>query len=138
MLKSSILQIIQSEGADMVYDEDKEINVFWIVKELGSPTLEQVVKRYRELFPGDDYDVDLSLQRWEEKNVVRGHGGLYRALPKSRFFRRFTMANLIRVSRDVPKVFLEELDRMQREGQDRMTLKLTTRPPWYQKTRRSR
>jgi hypothetical protein len=122
----------------MVYDEDKEINVFWIVKELGSPTLEQVVKRYRELFPGDDYDVDLSLQRWEEKNVVRGHGGLYRALPKSRFFRRFTMANLIRVSRDVPKVFLEELDRMQREGQDRMTLKLTTRPPWYQKTRRSR
>jgi hypothetical protein len=122
----------------MVYDEDKEINVFWIVKELGSPTLEQVVKRYRELFPGDDYDVDLSLQRWEEKNVVRGHGVLYRALPKSRFFRRFTMANLIRVSRDVPKVFLEELDRMQREGQDRMTLKLTTRPPWYQKTRRSR
>jgi hypothetical protein len=122
----------------MVYDEDKEVNVFWIVKELGSPTLEQVVKRYSELFPGDDYDVSLSLQRWEEKNVVRGHGGLYRTLPKSRFFRRFTMANLIRVSRDVPKVFLDELDRMQREGQDRMTLKLTMRPPWYQKTRRSR
>ena len=122
----------------MVYDEDKEVNVFWIVKELGSPTLEQVVKRYSELFPGYDYDVYLSLQRWEEKNVVRGHGGLYRALPKSRFFRRFTMANLIRVSRDVPKVFLDELDRMQREGQDRMTLKLTMRPPWYQKTRRSR
>ncbi|MCJ7608987.1 hypothetical protein MUP00_04895 [Candidatus Bathyarchaeota archaeon] len=122
----------------MVYDEDKEVNVFWVVKQLGSPTEEQVVNRYRELFPGDDYDVHLSLQRWKDKNIIRVQRGLYGAQPPSRFFRRFTMANLIPVTRDVPREFLDQLDQMQREGQGRMTLKLTTPPSWYRKTRRKR
>jgi hypothetical protein len=122
----------------MVYDEDKEVVIFWVVKEQGSTTLEQVVKRYGELFPGDDYDVHLSLQRWEEANVIRRQRGLYRALPPSRFFRRFTMLNLTPVSPGVTKEFLDELDRMQRESEDRQTIKLTTMPPWYRKTRRKR
>jgi hypothetical protein len=29
----------------MVYNEELEVDVFWVVKELGSPTLEDVSKR---------------------------------------------------------------------------------------------
>ena len=33
----------------MVYDEEVEVSVFWIVKELGTPAVGEVSKRYREI-----------------------------------------------------------------------------------------
>ena len=106
-------------------DED-EIAVFWVVKELGTPTLQEVFERYRDHFDEEPSELKLVLTRWVLRFVLDMKGDRYKARQPGRMFKRPRSPGLSIADYEKIQSLFDERQAWLRE-------RLTTPPAWYHK-----
>ena len=92
--------------------DEEEIAVFWVVKELGTPTQQEILKRYRDHFDKDPSDLQLILSRWVDRFMLDRKGDRFKARQPRRMFRGgMMMDGLVPLS---PEIDAETLERIRR------------------------